>query len=104
MPHHLVWLACVWIGTLRGPILPKGNNSGIEGLLDRQQYEKLFPHHHAIYTYEALLKAAAAFPRFAGEGTGSARKKELAAFFAHIAHETTDGWTGAKGGPYVWGL
>jgi chitinase len=80
---------------------PAGN---IAPLLSKALYQKLFPHHHTIYTYEALLAAAAAFPEFAGEGDTDTRKRELAAFFAHIAHETTDGWSGAKGGPYVWGL
>ena len=32
------------------------------------------------------------------------RKRELAAFFAEIAHETTNGGPGAAGGPYAWGL
>jgi basic endochitinase B len=73
-------------------------------LLSKAEYETLFPHHHRIYTYEAFIKATASFPLFAGEGDPEVRKRELAAFFAHIAHETTSGWPGAKGGPYVWGL
>lgn len=77
---------------------------GLASLLNKKDYEQLFPHHHAIYTYEALISAAAGFPDFAGEGDIQTRKRELAAFFAHIAHETTNGWSGAKGGPYVWGL
>src|SRR5882757_4611822 len=77
---------------------------GLASLLSRTQYEQLFPHHHAIYTYEALIRAADSFPAFAGEGTRETRLRELAAFFAHAAHETTNGWPGAKGGPYVWGL
>jgi basic endochitinase B len=76
----------------------------ISSLLTKAQYEKLFPHHHPIYTYEALITATTAFPSFASEGDRETRKRELAAFFAHIAHETTNGWPGAKGGPYVWGL
>lgn len=83
---------------------PQTQTSVVAQLLNRTQYEKLFPHHHPIYTYEAFIKAAASFPLFAGEGDLEFRKRELAAFFAHIAHETTDGWSGAKGGPYVWGL
>ena len=82
----------------------KGPGEELSSLLNKQQYEQLFPHHHALYTYEALVKAAADFPTFAGEGTHEVRLRELAAFFAHIAHETTSGWPGAKGGPYVWGL
>jgi len=81
-----------------------GNADGLASLLSKAQYERFFPHHHPIYTYEALVAAAASFPLFADEGDPEARKRELAAFFAHIAHETTSGWEGAKGGPYVWGL
>jgi chitinase len=76
----------------------------LSSLLSRRQYEQLFPHHHALYTYESLISAAKSFPSFAGEGTREVRLRELAAFLAHIAHETTSGWPGAKGGPYVWGL
>ena len=80
------------------------HRDGLSSLLSRQQYEQLFPHHHALYSYEALIKAAADFPTFAAEGGRDIRLRELAAFFAHIAHETTSGWADAKGGPYVWGL
>jgi chitinase len=66
----------------------------LSSLLSKDLYEKAFPHHHVIYTYEALIKAAASFPLFAGEGDPTQRKRELAAFFAHIAHETTNGGKG----------
>ena len=62
-------------------------DQGLSSLLSRQQYEQLFPHHNAIYTYDALLRAAASFPSFAGEGSREVRIRELAAFFAHAAHE-----------------
>jgi chitinase len=81
-----------------------GSGGELSSLLNKQQYQRFFPHHDPIYTYEALIKAAAAFPTFAGEGSRETKYRELAAFFAHIAHETTSGWSGAKGGPYVWGL
>ena len=42
---------------------------------------------------------------FCAEGTLETRKRELAAFFAHVAHETGGGWEGApNGGQYAWGL
>jgi hypothetical protein len=42
---------------------------------------------------------------FCAEGTLEARKRELAAFFANVAHETGGGWEGApNGGQYAWGL
>lgn len=79
-------------------------SSGLEQLLSKQQYEKMFPHHNPLYSYKDLLAAAGTFPLFAAEGDIAVRKREIAAFLAHCAHETTDGWAGAKGGRYVWGL
>jgi hypothetical protein len=77
---------------------------GLSTLLTKAQYESYFPHHHPLYSYEALIKAATTFPLFAAEGDTTARRQELAAFFAEIAHETTNGGPGAPGGAYVWGL
>lgn len=79
-------------------------DAGLASLLTRAQYEVYFPHHDTLYSYEALIKAAAGFPFFTGEGDMTVRKRELAAFFAEIAHETTNGGAGARGGPYAWGL
>ncbi len=81
-----------------------GPGPGIPQLLNKQQYEESFPHHHAIYTYENFVAAAESFPLFANDGSEAIRKKELAAFFANIAHETTGGWAQSPGGPYAWGL
>src|SRR5205809_6698452 len=58
----------------------------------------------AALTLEALLSAAAAWPSFAGEGAPAVRKRELAAFLANVAHETTGGWPTAPDGPQAWGL
>jgi hypothetical protein len=94
-------------GLLTGGPGRAGHGEGaddLSSLLSRGQYEKMFPHHHPLYSYEAFIKAAASFPLFAADGDPSVRKRELAAFFAHIGHETTDGGPGSKGGPYVWGL
>ncbi len=41
---------------------------------------------------------------FSNEGSEVIRKRELAAFFANIAQETTGGWDTAPGGRYAWGL
>lgn len=79
-------------------------DTGLASLLSNAQYENYFPHHNPLYSYEALIKAAATFPLFAGEGDPPTRRRELAAFFAEIAHETTNGGPGAAGGPYAWGL
>lgn len=82
---------------------PKGDR-GLASLLTSAQYETFFPHHHPLYSYDALIKAAAGFPSFAGDKDKMVAKRELAAFLAEIAHETTNGGPGSPGGPYAWGL
>jgi basic endochitinase B len=100
MRLYFLLLAGFLTGGLTGLSRQREDHS-LSSLLSKDQYEKLFPHHHVIYTYEALIKAAASFPLFAGEGDPAARKRELAAFFAHIAHETTNG---RPESPFAWGL
>jgi hypothetical protein len=97
------WLA-TWVTPGSAPLPNEAAQAGVAGFLSRQQYEKLFPHHNSLYTYDAFIKAAAYFPLFAGEGSPEMRKRELAAFFAHSAHETTNGGPGSAGGAYAWGL
>ncbi|HMH21557.1 MAG TPA: chitinase [Puia sp.] len=104
MPIHLLLSAGLLVHGLIAYPHHAEKDPGIVSLLGKEQYEHLFPHHHPIYSYTAFVKAASQFPLFAGEGSTTDRKRELAAFFAHIAHETTHGWPGAPGGPYVWGL
>src|SRR5258708_12596924 len=89
----LLLSAAILTGGFTGSSCQREDRS-LSSLLGKDLYEKSFPHHHAIYTYEALIKAAASYPSFAGEGDPTQRKRELAAFFAHIGHETTNG-----GGP-----
>lgn len=93
MRSGLLLLAVVLTGGIAGPSCQQEDHP-LSSLLSKELYEKAFPHHHAIYTYEALIKAAASFPLFAGEGDPVQRKRELAAFFAHIGHETAN-----EGGP-----
>lgn len=78
--------------------------SGLASLLPQSLYDQLFPERNALYTYEALLAAAAYHPAFASTGSVDDRKRELAAFLANVSHETTGGWPAAPGGPYAWGL
>ncbi|HEY4063456.1 MAG TPA: chitinase [Puia sp.] len=103
MRLYLLLTAVLFAGRTGTTGYGKGTND-LSALLSKGLYEKMFPHHHSLYTYEALIKAAAGFPLFVADGSPSVRKRELAAFFAHIAHETTDGGPGSEGGPYVWGL
>ena len=81
-----------------------GDPGNLAEFLDEGLWEEMFPERNALFTYEALLAAAADFPSFAGEGDADTRRRELAAFLANIGHETTGGWADAPGGPYAWGL
>jgi chitinase len=99
-----MYLLFIWLAAWVSPAPQGAGTGGVTSLLSRQQYEQFFPHHHSIYTYEAFIKAAATFPLFAGEGSPDVRKRELAAFFAHAAHETTNGGPGSEGGEFAWGL
>ena len=82
----------------------------VEALVPQSLFEQMFLHRATapcqggFYTYRAFVDAAASFPDFAQQGTTDDRKRELAAFFANIAHETTGGWATAPDGPYAWGL
>ncbi|MFO0695111.1 MAG: chitinase [Polyangiales bacterium] len=83
---------------------PPPAGGGLAAILDATTYAEMFPNRNALYTYEAFVAAAAYYPAFVSEGTTEQRKRELAAFLANIAHETTGGWDTAPGGRYAWGL
>ena len=80
------------------------DDSPISQLISKKQFDKLFPHRDTLYSYKSFIEATKKFPAFATDGNELQNKQELMAFFANIAHETTDGWPEAEGGPYVWGL
>lgn len=81
-----------------------GGQAELADLLSADLWEQMYPERNALFTYEALISAAADFPDFATQGDDNTRRRELAAFLANIAHETTGGWKDAPGGPYAWGL
>ncbi len=84
--------------------------------LNEKSWNELFPHRYGIgikdtvhhipdfYSFKSFLKAAKVFPRFLSEGSTLSQKRELAAFLANIAQETSGGWKEAPGGYYKWGL
>lgn len=78
--------------------------SGLGAILSKATFEQMFPNKNALFSYEAFISAANAFPAFASQGTVEVRKRELAAFLANISHETTGGWPTAPGGAQAWGL
>lgn len=65
--------------------------SRFEQILPRATYEAMFPKRNTLYTYDALVTAAQAYPKFGSEGSLEQRKREVAAFLANIAHETRYG-------------
>ncbi len=88
--------------------------------ISEKQWNEIFPNRYAIseirnqypttlkrkdfYCYASFIKAAKRFPTFLSKGTEQQKKRELAAFLASIAHETSGGWDDAPGGYFAWGL
>lgn len=84
------------------------------------QWNELFPNRYGVstykdpnrkavpkqdfYSYDAFCEAARHFPAFLNEGDETARKRELCAFLANAAQETSGGWDEAPGGYFKWGL
>lgn len=77
---------------------------GFSDLVSASLYEQMFPNHDPLFTYAGFVDATKTFPAFASEGSTDDRKREIAALFANIGHETTGGWPTAPGGPQAWGL
>lgn len=83
---------------------------GLSEVLTRAMYDAFFLHRDnaacegELFTYDALIAAAATFPEFCTEGSMDERRREAAAFLANVSHETTGGWSTAPDGPYAWGL
>ncbi|WP_081713734.1 glycoside hydrolase family 19 protein [Cystobacter fuscus] len=67
---------------------PPPTGSGIAAILSESTFNSMFPGRGPFYTYSALVAAANTFPGFATTGDITARKREVAAFLANIAHET----------------
>ncbi len=90
--------------------------SEVSKYLTEASWNELFPHRYGIglkdarhqnpdfYTFGSFVEAARHFPQFLAEGTVEIRKRELAAFLANIAQETSGGWQDAPGGYFKWGL
>ncbi|KUY19765.1 chitinase [Elizabethkingia miricola] len=95
-------------------IVDNNSSQRIARLIDAKTWNKLFPNrnniqgkdskHQDFYSYQAFIKAAAHFSTFLNEGSVEDQKRELAAFLANIAQETSGGWNDAPGGYFAWGL
>ncbi len=86
-------------------------NTTLTKHLNGSKWASLFPHRYGstatmtdFYSFKAFVAAAEKFPLFLGEGDQQTRKRELAAFLANIAQETSGGWQGAPEGYFKWGL
>lgn len=98
----------------------QNNQTNLTRLLDAKKWDALFPNRFHIskytdknfdqlaksdfYSFDAFVAAAKMFPIFLSTGNDSIQKRELAAFLANMAHETSGGWSQAPGGYYQWGL
>jgi basic endochitinase B len=90
------------------------HKSSVSRYLNAKKWNELFPNRYGkgnnkfgpidFYSFKALETAASLFPSFLNEGDESTRKRELAAFLANIAQETSGGWASAPGGYFKWGL
>ncbi|MDR2938546.1 MAG: chitinase [Prevotellaceae bacterium] len=79
------------------PALPQYSKELFLGLISEEMWEELFPNRlgrgtnsdeNDFYSFEAFKEATKHFPRFLNEGNEAARRRELAAFLAHLAQET----------------
>ena len=63
---------------------------GLGNVLSKSYFDSIFPlaSRNAVYTYEGLLAASAAYPAFANTGSLDTCRKETAALLANIARET----------------
>jgi basic endochitinase B len=102
------------------PLIKQLNNqktkSKITKLIKPKDWNILFPNRYGIkqkdtlnhnpdfYSYQSFIKAASVFPTFLSEGDKSTQKRELAAFLANIAQETSGGWDDAPDGYFKYGL
>ncbi|MGS0747339.1 chitinase [Halpernia sp. GG3] len=83
--------------------------------LNEKKWNEIFPNRFGVnkknkektcvdfYSFKAFLAAASYFPEFL-KGDPQTQKRELAAFLANIAQETSGGWAEAPGGYFKWGL
>ena len=79
-------------GCQSGPCT-SGSGGGVSSIITSAIFDQFLPQRNSapangFYTYAAFLAAAAAYSGFGTSGSSDVQKRELAAFFANIAHET----------------
>src|SRR5450432_753439 len=99
-------------------IVAQAGSNGISHLplyLDRSKWDELFPNRHVkghkgskdywdYSSFDEFYAVCRSFPAFLGQGDSTVQKRELAAFLANVAQETSGGWAEAPGGYFKWGL
>ena len=115
----LTHISCGQTTQLVKPLKETINNSNSTNAtkyLNQTEWNELFPHRYGIglkdsinnnpdfYSFKIFVIAAKLFPAFLSEGDGNTQKRELAAFLANLAQETSGGWQDAPGGYFKWGL
>jgi hypothetical protein len=93
-----------------------GKTTNLTRYLNETKWNELFPKRYGIgmkdtinnnsdfYSFKTFVAAAKMFPSFLAAGNADTQKRELAAFLANIAQETSGGWKTAPGGYFKWGL
>jgi hypothetical protein len=111
-PRLAVLASCLNAVKLTG-VRPETCNKTVSDLVTVDVFEAMFKHRndptaHAqgFWTFDSFMDAAKIYEPlgFGSIGGLDIQNRELAAFFAHVAHSTSCGWSGAKDGPYAWGL
>ncbi|MFE6056526.1 chitinase [Kitasatospora sp. NPDC056446] len=57
-------------------------------VVSESQFNQMFPSRNSFYTYQGLVNALSAYPKFTTTGDDATRKREAAAFLANVSHET----------------
>jgi len=115
----LAHVGCAQKTELKKPLkenLINNNPTNLTKYLDQKKWNELFPHRYGIglkdsinhnpdfYSFKTFVAVAKIFPSFLSEGDETIQKRELAAFLANIAQETSGGWQTAPSGYFKWGL
>ncbi|MHB9141110.1 MAG: chitinase [Paludibacter sp.] len=96
-------------------LVNRHGKTALTQLLNEKKWNDLFPNRFGhgerslktnvadFYSFKAFVAAARVFPDFLS-GDEVTQKRELAAFLANVAQETSGGWAEAPGGYFKWGL
>lgn len=96
-------------------LVTRHEKTALTNLINEAKWNELFPNRHGrnnktpkkrtsdFYSFKAFEAASRYFPEFLADNP-LIQKRELAAFLANIAQETSGGWAKAPGGYFKWGL